>query len=147
MTRISKNFFRHILTVSFILMGISTLCLSSSSDLSKFYKAEAGALTAATQAQIKFYNGNNIEIGSWRGFPLDRVERGENFRVSVSANYYPIRILVQADNGFRQDVTSRTAFEFSNRVPKDPSFDNVTVYVYNHYGHKIAERRLPIGRK
>ncbi|MEY4166238.1 MAG: hypothetical protein ACOYLF_13415 [Blastocatellia bacterium] len=108
---------------------------------------EAAPVTVATDATIKFFNGNNQEIGSWRPFPLDRVARGERFTVKVTANRYPVMIRVKADNGFRREVWAHESFTFSDRVPNDTSFDNATVTVFNHHGYRIEERRLPIGRK
>ena len=109
---------------------------------------EAAQASAATSASIKFYNGNNQEIGSWRPFPLDRVARGGRFTVKVTANRYPVFIRVMTSNStFKREGLYYGSFSFSSTVPSDTSFDNPTVSVFNHHGNNIAERRLPIGRK
>jgi hypothetical protein len=140
--------------LSFVLVfvtGISaTFALTDSAawKLVPSWSAEAAGSNLATKATIKFFNENNQEIGNWRPFPLDRVERGEEFTVTVSANSYPIKIVVRADNKFtktERDVMK--TFKLTKFVPLDPFFDNVIVSVYNEKGQLIEERRFPIGRK
>ncbi len=107
----------------------------------------AAAAQATNRATISFFNGRGQEIGEGRPFPLDRVERGERFTATVSAERYPITIRVRAANGFQREVTSHTPTRFSDVVPTNPSFDNITVTVFGPNHHQIGERRLPIGRK
>ncbi len=128
----------------FAIIGISSTWASSDSAGS----VEAAGSSLATRATIKFFNENKQEIGSWRPFPLDRVARGEEFTVTVSADNYPIDIVVRADNKFKQTEKNVTkTFRVSKVVPLDPFFDNVIVSVYNQKGQLIETRRFPIGRK
>lgn len=121
---------------------------SSPSSVAGFVAPVASAAPAANRVDIDFFNGRGQEIGEGRPFPLDRVSRGEAFTVTVQAHQYPVRIQVQADNMFMQRVTANGPFRFSNRVPTDPSFDNVYVSVYSSDGKQLlAKRRLPIGTK
>lgn len=132
-------------SVAILIAG--TLLLTTAWVTSTLHTADAAQLNAIPAVAIKFYNGKNQEIGSWRPFPLDRVARGEKFRVTVTSTIYPITIKAVADNR-RLNVTrvAHEAFEFKDIVPTDPYFDNVTVTVSYKNG-KVAERRLPIGRK
>lgn len=125
----------------------SALLITTAWVTSTINTVGAAQSSSIPKVEIKFFNGKNQEIGSWRPFPLDRVARGEQFTVRVTSTIYPITIQAVADNQKLNVIqTVHHPFEFKNIVPTDPNFDNVTVKVF-YKGPKVAERRLPIGRK
>lgn len=109
---------------------------------------DAAPAPVVNNVDISFRNARGQEIGEGRPFPLDRVSRGEQFTSIVRAQQYPIKIRVRAANGFQREVTVHSEARFQDRVPTDPSFDNITVTVFApSTNHQLAQRRLPIGSK
>ncbi|MDX2032772.1 MAG: hypothetical protein SF339_18995 [Blastocatellia bacterium] len=128
-------------------LSLSSSNSSSLRGVTAFIAPPASAAVVANRVDISFRNGRGQEIGEGRPFPLDRVARGEQFTVHIRAQSYPICIQVRAANGFRREVIAHGEFRFTDRVPTNPSFDDVTITVLTLEGHRLAQRRLPIGRK
>ncbi len=104
----------------------------------------ASAAPVTNQVDIIFRNGSGQTIG---GGSVDRVARGEQVTVIVRAQQYPICVQVRAANGFQRQVIAHSEFRFTDRVPTNPSFDDIVVTALTLEGHRLAQRRLPIGRR
>lgn len=148
----AKKIVNIVLALSLFAAFVCALSLSSShqsslASVAGIVAPEATAAPVANRVDISFRNSRGQEIGEGRPFPLDRVARGEQFSVQIRAQRYPICIQVRAANGFRREVIAHGEFRVSDRVPTNPSFDDVTVTVLSLEGHRLAHRRLPIGRK
>lgn len=128
---------------------VATLSLlpSKKSAAATFVAPAAEAAPAANRVDISFRNERGQEIGEGRPFPLDRVSRGEQYTVIVRAQQYPICIQLRAANGYQRQWTAQKEFRLTDRVPTNPSFDNAIFTVLDLNGHKLEQRRLPIGKK
>jgi hypothetical protein len=147
MQSITKKFVNIALALSLLAAFVCALSLSSSSPVTVFVAPKASAAAAVNAVDISFCNERGQQIGEGRPFPLDRVARGEYYTVIVRAQQYPICIQQRAANGYFRQWVSHGEFRHTERVSTNPSFDNVTFTVLTLDGRRLAQRRLPIGRK
>jgi hypothetical protein len=149
MQSITKRTAGVVLALSLFIALACALSLSSSpqSPVAAFAAPTAAAAPVPNHVDISFRNGRNQEIGEGRPFPLDRVARGEQYTVIIRAQQYPICVQLRAANGYFRQWVSHGEFRHTDRVPTNPSFDNATFTVLTLDGHRLAQRRLPIGRK
>lgn len=149
MQNITKKIVNVVLALSLFVAFACALSLSSSpqSPVTALVAPSAAAAPVVNHVDISFRNGRGQEIGEGRPFPLDRVSRGEQYTVIIRAQQYPICVQLRADNGYFRQWISHGEFRHTDRVSTNPSFDNATYTVLTLDGHRLAQRRLPIGRK
>ncbi len=142
----TKKFVTLFMSLSLFAAFVCALSLisASTSKTAALLSPTASAAPVTNQADIIFRTASGQTIG---GGSVDRVARGEQFTVIVRAHQYPICVQVRAANGFQRQIIAHSEFRFTDRVPTNPSFDDVIVTALSLDGHRLAQRRLPIGRR